>query len=76
LKLAMKTKMPSEVRGSPSVQPGVLCKKKPRCGVPFASRASVLWVITPRTTTVWPSPPPESGANGERSVAPFSESSV
>jgi len=50
VKLPMKTKIPSDVNGSPSVAPSRLCRKKPYWLAPAAVRAIVFWVITPRTS--------------------------
>jgi hypothetical protein len=47
----LKTKTPSEERGSPSVARDRSWRKKPR--LPLPSRVS--WVTTPRTATRWPS---------------------
>ena len=50
VKLPMKTKMPSELSGSLSVESVRLCRKKPYWLAPAAVRASVRWVITPWTS--------------------------
>src|SRR6266511_300266 len=71
LNVFMKTKIPSELVGSPSSVPSRLCRKKPNWLAPLVVRASVRWVMTPRTSYSVLLP-----ASGEPSVRGFSVSSV
>src|SRR6266511_2279387 len=71
LNVFMKTKIPSELVGSPSSVPSRLCRKKPNWLAPLVVRASVRWVMTPRMSYSVLLP-----ASGEPSVRGFSVSSV
>ena len=71
----MKTKIPSDVVGSPSARAAASCRKKPYCVAPADVRARVFWVTTPRTK-YWRLDEllPVSGASAERWAGPTSRS--